>query len=216
MKREKVLWMFNNERIRATDIRVEFHHAHLFIHFWTFYTPLTFLSMGGSLGDVSEEPDIGEAKEGLENELWCRWSDGKIELCSFTNLSITSPTLQLILQPFCHLTYVTAHSPTLLSLYLRHSSFSNPSVAPPTSQLILQLFFRFSYVTSSSPGEAARGIGTTIKNVVNTWKGSVLWSSVMNSCGLWLGYRRGARIAGNTWRETPNSKCIKSLFCCWE
>ena len=31
----------------------------------------------------------------------------------------------------------TAHSPTLPSLYLRHSSFSNPSVASPTSQLIL-------------------------------------------------------------------------------
>ena len=53
-----------------------------------------------------------------------------------------------------------AHSPTLPSLYLRHSSFSNPSVASPTSQLILQLFFRFSYVTSSShnsPGEPPMG-----------------------------------------------------------
>ena len=52
--------------------------------------------------------------------------------------------------------YVTAHSPTLPSLYLRHSSFCNPSVASPTSQLIFQPFFRFSYVTSSSlnsPGE---------------------------------------------------------------
>ena len=46
--------------------------------------------------------------------------------------------------------YVTAHSPTLLSLLLRHSSFSNPSVASPTSQLILQPFFRFSYVTGFS------------------------------------------------------------------
>ena len=53
----------------------------------------------------------------------------------------------LILQPFQHFTYVTVHSPTLPSLYLRHSSFSNPSVASPTSQLILQPFFRFSYVT---------------------------------------------------------------------
>ena len=25
--------------------------------------------MGSSLGDVSEEPDVGEAKEGLEDEL---------------------------------------------------------------------------------------------------------------------------------------------------
>ena len=57
---------------------------------------------------------------------------------------------ELILQPFRHFTYVTAHSPTLPSLYLRHSSFSNPSVASPTLQLILQHFFRFSYVTGSS------------------------------------------------------------------
>ena len=65
-------------------------------------------------------------------------------------------TAELILQPFRHFTYVTTHSPTLPSLYIRHSSFSNPSVASPTSQFILQLFFRFSYVTScslNSPGE---------------------------------------------------------------
>ena len=90
--------------------------------------------------------------------------------CSFFNLSVTSPTSQiilqpfrrftyvtaLILQPFRHFTYVTTHSPTLPSLYLRHSPVSNPSVASPTSQFILQPFFRFSYVTSSSlnsPGE---------------------------------------------------------------
>ena len=60
---------------------------------------------------------------------------------------------ELILQPFRHLTYVTAHFPTLTSLYLRHSSFSKPSVASPTSQLILRHFFRFSYVTGSSPDE---------------------------------------------------------------
>ena len=48
--------------------------------------------MGGSPGDVNEEPvtwekqqkglrmscDVGEAREGLENELWRRWSDGKL------------------------------------------------------------------------------------------------------------------------------------------
>ena len=45
---------------------------------------------------------------------------------------------------------VTTHSPTLTSLYLRHSSFSNPSVASPTSQFIIQPFFCFSYVISSS------------------------------------------------------------------
>ena len=83
---------------------------------------------------------------------------------SFSNPSIASPTSQLILQPFHHFTYVTAHSPTLPLLYLHHSSFSNPSIALPnhnsfsnpsialpTSQLILQSFHRFTYITAHSP-----------------------------------------------------------------
>ena len=85
---------------------------------------------------------VGEVTERLENEL-----------CSAL----------LILQHFRHFTYVTTHSPTLPSLFLRHSSFSNPSVASPTSQFILRPFFRFSYVTSSSvnsPNEPPIGTGT--------------------------------------------------------
>ena len=94
--------------------------------------------MGGSPGDVSEESvtqekrkkgrrmscDVGEKTEMLENEI-----------CSFSNFSITSPTSQLILQPLRRFTYVTAHSPTLPLLHLRHSSFSNP-FAFPTSQAL--------------------------------------------------------------------------------
>ena len=93
------------------------------------------------------------------------------ELCSFSKLSVASPTSQLILQPFPRFTHVTAYSPTLPLLHLRHSSFSNPSfafntsqdfhlremcsfsklsVASPTSQLILQDFPRFTYVTAHS------------------------------------------------------------------
>ena len=98
------------------------------------------------------------------------WSKTLMELifnfCSFSKLSVNSPMSQLILilQSFRHFTYVTAHSPTLPSLYLRHnsfsnlsvlhlrhSSFSNPSVALPTSNLILQSFRRFTYVTAHSP-----------------------------------------------------------------
>ena len=56
------------------------------------------------------------------------------ELCSFSKLSVTSPTSQLILQPFPRFTYVTVHSPTLPLLHLRHSSFSNRYFASPTSQ----------------------------------------------------------------------------------
>ena len=78
--------------------------------------------------------DIGKVMERLENKLWCRWRDGKFG--EWALLSITSPTSQLILQPFCRFTYVKAHSPTLPLLHLHHSSFSNPSFASPTSQAL--------------------------------------------------------------------------------
>ena len=82
------------------------------------------------------------------------------ELCSFSNLSGTSPTSQLILKPFRRFNYITAHSLTLPLLHLCHSSFSNPSFASPTSQalrlihlaeLILQPFHHFTYITTHSP-----------------------------------------------------------------
>ena len=105
--------------------------------------------------------DVGEAKEGLENELWCRWSNRRahsptfpslhLRHNSFSNLSVTSPTSQLINQPFRRFTYVTAHSPTFPSLHLRHNSLTNPFVALPTSQLILQPFRCFTYITVHSP-----------------------------------------------------------------
>ena len=94
--------------------------------------------------------------EGRVGQWAVTWVSLKNELCSFSNLSVTSPTSQLILQPFRRFSYVTAYSPTLPSLYLRHSLFSNPSVASPTLQLILQPVFCFSYVAGSSltsPGE---------------------------------------------------------------
>ena len=39
---------------------------------------------------------------------------------SFSNPSVALPTPQITLQPFRCFIYVTAHSPTLLSLFLRH------------------------------------------------------------------------------------------------
>ena len=112
--------------------------------------------------DVATEAcDADKAAEGLKHEFY-----------SFSNLSVTSPTSQLILQPFCHFTYATAHSSTLPPLYLRHSSFSNPFVASPTSQLIPQPFFRFSYVTGSSPGEQPmEGINSGSHNTFLTTQG---------------------------------------------
>ena len=121
--------------------------------------------MGGSPGDVSENPvtqekrkkgwrmncGVGKATEGLENDLWRSWSDRKVgewaELSTIqlAELIVTSPTSQLIFQHFRRFPYVTVHSPSLPLLLLCHSSFSNPSVASPTSQLILQPFRCFTY-----------------------------------------------------------------------
>ena len=116
--------------------------------------------------------DIGEAKEGLKNELWCKWSNRRVGewSCDIGKATkglenefwrswkvgewaelIVIVIAELILQPFHHFTYITAHSPTLLSLYLCHSSFLNPSIALPTSQLIVQPFCRFTYITAHSP-----------------------------------------------------------------
>ena len=91
--------------------------------------------------------NVGEATEGLANELWRRWSDGRVgewavtyvkwrEGWRMSRASVASPTSQLILQPFRRFTYITAHSPTLPLLHIRHSSFSNPSFASPTSQAL--------------------------------------------------------------------------------
>ena len=52
--------------------------------------------------------------EGLENEFWRRWNEGKVGEWAL----------------------LTAHFTTLPLLYLRHSSFSNPSFTSPTSQAL--------------------------------------------------------------------------------
>ena len=44
--------------------------------------------------------------------------------CALWNSSVTSPSSQFILQPFCCFTYITAHSPTLLLLLLASHPFS--------------------------------------------------------------------------------------------
>ena len=92
--------------------------------------------------------DVCEVTERLENE---HSSQLYSQQSSFSNLFITSPTSQLIFQPFCHFTYVTAHSPTRLCLQSQQSSFSNLFITSPTSQLILQPFRRFTYVTAHCP-----------------------------------------------------------------
>ena len=82
--------------------------------------------------------DVGKTAEGFENELWRRWSEVRV-----TAHSSTLPSLYLR-----HSSFYSPHSPTLTSLHLCHSSFSNPSAALPTSQLILQPSFSNPYFTS--------------------------------------------------------------------
>ena len=69
-----------------------------------------------------------ELREALVSDIY--------EQSSFSKLSVTSHTSQVILQPFRRFTNVTAHSPTLPLLHLRHGSFSNPSFSSPTSQAL--------------------------------------------------------------------------------
>ena len=76
--------------------------------------------MCGSPGDVSEAHVMQEKRKKVKQRKG--WSD----------LSVTSPTSQLILQPFRRFTYGTAHSPTLTLLHLRHSSL----LSSPTSQAL--------------------------------------------------------------------------------
>ena len=122
--------------------------------------------------------DISKATEGLENELWRRWSNGKVGEWAptfpllhlrhswFPNPSVALTRPQLILQPFSLLQLPQSsfsnpsfasprsqdiHSTTFPSLHLHHSSFSNPSIASPTSQLILQTFRCLTYVIAHSP-----------------------------------------------------------------
>ena len=92
--------------------------------------------------------DVGEAKEELENELWRRWSNGRVGEWAVK----ATEGLESALRRRWSDGKVGewANSPIFPSLHLRHSS-SNPSVVLPTSDLILQPFRCFTYFTVHSP-----------------------------------------------------------------
>ena len=89
---------------------------------FSYVTGSSLTSLGEPPGELSEELvtqekrkkgwimncDVGEVTERLEKEL-CY--DYNYELCSFSNISVTSPTAQLILQPFFRFSYVSGSSP---------------------------------------------------------------------------------------------------------
>ena len=116
--------------------------------------------------------DIGEAKEGLENELWRRSSDGKVWEWAVRRWSngrvgewaATQVKRRKGWRMSCDVGKTTeelekelwrrwndGNVGTFPSLHLRYSSFPNPSVALLTSQLILQPFRCFTSVTAHSP-----------------------------------------------------------------
>ena len=74
--------------------------------------------------------DVGEAMEGVGGGgslLSPTLPSHHLRQSSFSSLanpSVVSSTSQLIIQPFCHFTYITTCSPTLLSLHLRHMHFT--------------------------------------------------------------------------------------------
>ena len=73
--------------------------------------------------------------------------------CSFSKLSVTSPTSQLILQPFRCFSCVTAHSPTLLSLLLHHRLFTYVTwrAAHAFTRSTLQLTYTYSIADYKPP-----------------------------------------------------------------
>ena len=105
--------------------------------------------------------DVGEAKEGLENEQWRRWSNRKVGECAVTyvkrwkgwrmSCDVGELTERLDNELCYDYNYELCSFSTFPSLHLCHNSFSKPSVALPTSQLILQTFRRFTNVTTHSP-----------------------------------------------------------------
>ena len=99
--------------------------------------------------------DVGVAAEGLENELWRRWSaydvDEATEGLSSDEGKAAAELVNELWRMWSSARVGEPKSVTLTLLHLRQSSFSNPSAALTTSQLILQPFRCFTYVIGTSP-----------------------------------------------------------------
>ena len=92
--------------------------------------------------------DVSKPTEGLENELWRRWSNGSVVEWVVTYVKWRNGCRMNRVRSYSH---SRVHSPTFQSFHLRHNSFSKPSVALPMPQLILQTFRFFTYVIGTSP-----------------------------------------------------------------
>ena len=107
--------------------------------------------------------DVEEANEGLENELWLRWSNGKVGKLAVTWLKwrkgwrMSCDVGEVTERLENEQSYITAHSPTLLLLLLRHRLFTyvtwwaahavNPPI-PPSPQRLLHSFISLFYSTA--------------------------------------------------------------------
>ena len=90
---------------------------------------------------------------------------------SFSNHSIAAPTSQLILQPFRCFTYVTAHSPTLLSFLLRQRLFTYVTWRAAHDKMAALLCVSFIYPESAT---------ITPKHLFGTYQVFGLHSSIKN------------------------------------
>ena len=138
--------------------------------------------------------DVGEVEEGLENELWCRWSDVRVgewgglhtsqlilhPFRCFTYVIGTSPTSQLILQPFRRFIYVTCHSTTIPLLHLRHRHFTYVTAHSPTVPP-LHLRHRSFYNPSVAwpTSQALHVLHLASRPCIGGWKNSVWWTSLL-------------------------------------
>ena len=118
-------------RISSPATQHSLFNTNNFFKWWNSHFILLGLveGIGGSPGDITEEPLTKE----MQNKAWRMSCDVGEAIERLENEQSS------------------AHSPTLLLLYLCHSLFSNPSVALSMSQLILQPFHCFTYVTAHSP-----------------------------------------------------------------
>ena len=115
--------------------------------------------------------DVGKATEGLENELWCRWSNGKVREWA---------TSQFILQHFFRFSYDTS------------SSLISPGEPPMFSWILLIAYSRLNPIRDGPPpwglvevlatSHSKKYIDTKSIHKSRNWTNSLAWSWQRNTC----------------------------------
>ena len=118
-RRRRTCW--HNELQTSVENWLKAHAADFYDESIGKLVPCCEKCMGGSPCDVSEEPVKSERRVGAHSPTF---PSLHLRHSSFSNPSVALPTSSLILQSFRCLTYVTALSPTLLSLFLHQRLFT--------------------------------------------------------------------------------------------